>query len=266
MACSNAPASGLGAAPFSQQVQRCFGRQAAAYERQAPLQAAVAQRLARQLQPLAAQLPPGPRADLGAGSGLLARAIEARVGGKTLLRLDSCAALLAEEQHHVPPPPQRQWDLNDGLPDALDGAALLASSFALQWLEQPQLQLQRWCAALAPAGVLALAVPCAGSLQLWRRAAEGASVPFTGLPLPQAALLITQAAEQLELLQARPLRFSRPNRGAWELLRQIKAIGAQASRGPRLNRPQLQALAQHWPGPEQPILWEVLVLVGRKRR
>ena len=265
MACPESPAGAAGTAPFSQRVQRCFGRQAAAYEHQAPLQAAVAHRLARLLQPLAAQLPAGACADLGAGSGLLARAIEARSAVRPLLRLDSCAALLAEDRRRDPPPPQRLWDLNLGLPSELDGAALLASSFALQWLEQPQLQLQRWCCALAPAGVLALALPCAGSLQVWRQAAQRAAVPFTGLPLPEASPLIALAAERLDLQQARPLRFSRPNRGAWELLRQIKAIGAQASRGPRLTRPQLQALARHWPGPQQPIIWEVLVLVGRKR-
>ena len=78
------------ATPFSQRVQHCFGRSAAAYGAHARLQAAVAERLARLLRIHASALPAGARADLGAGSGLLARAIERHLGGAPLLRLDSC--------------------------------------------------------------------------------------------------------------------------------------------------------------------------------
>ena len=122
--------------PFSTTVERCFSGGATTYQRSASLQAAVAARLARLARPLASALPPGPRADLGAGSGLLARAIESQLGEPPLLRLDACGALLEQEQ-----PPglglQRLWNLNQALPEDLQGAGLLASSFALQWLEHP---------------------------------------------------------------------------------------------------------------------------------
>ena len=80
--------------PFSTRVERWFRGGAATYQSNASLQAAVAARLARLARPLASHLPPGPRADLGAGSGLLARAIEAQLGGPSLLRLDACGSLL----------------------------------------------------------------------------------------------------------------------------------------------------------------------------
>jgi len=248
--------------PFSQRVQRCFGRSAAAYPSQARLQAAVAERLAGLLHTLTPVPAAGIRADLGAGSGLLARAIERRLGGPPLLRLDSCPELLHQDTGPTPSPPQRLWDLNNGLPPELQGAALLGSSFALQWLEQPQGQLQLWCNALSPGGVLALAVPCAGSFGLWRQACQRAQVPFTGLELPEAEPLIQQAGARLTLLRAQRLRFSRPNHGALAFLRQFKAIGAQASRGPRLSRSQLRQLEQHWPLQLPSLSWEVLVLVG----
>lgn len=249
-------------APFSQRVQRCFGRSAAAYPSQARLQAAVAERLARWLTRLTPAPPAGIRADLGAGSGLLARAIERRLGGPPLLRLDSCPELLQQETAAAPT--QRLWDLNHGLPPELQGAALLGSSFALQWLEQPQRQLEQWCAALAPGGVLALAVPCAGSFGLWRQACRRAGVPFTGLELPEAEPLIQAVTARLVPLRAQRLRFSRPNHGALPFLRQFKAIGAQASRGPRLSRGQLRQLEQHWPSDGPNLGWEVLVLVARQ--
>ena len=251
--------------PFSASVQRCFSRSAANYQCGATLQAAVAKRLARLIRPLAGRLPPGPRADLGAGSGLLARAIEAHLDGTPpLLRLDACSALLDQEQP-ANGALQRHWDLNQGLPAELKGAALLASSFALQWLEQPALQLNGWCEALQPGGVLALAVPCAGSFSLWHEAASSAGVPCTALPLPEASALIAATKPALELLHGQVLHFSRPNPGAIAFLQQIKGIGAQASPAPPLQPGQLRRLIRHWPGPDQAIVWHVLVLMGRKR-
>ena len=250
--------------PFSTRVERCFSRGAATYQRSANLQAAVAARLARLARPLASTLPPGPRADLGAGSGLLARAIETQFGGPSLLRLDACGPLLEQDQ-----PPrrglQRLWNLNQGLPEDLQGAGLLASSFALQWLEQPEQQLSRWCAALCPAGALLLAVPCRGSFQIWHQTAERAGVPCTALPLPDAQALLERAAGALHLHHNQLLRFSRPNRGARSFLHQIKAIGAQASPNARLQPGELRRLIHHWPGPDDAIVWDVLVLVGQKR-
>jgi malonyl-CoA O-methyltransferase len=250
--------------PFSTRVERCFRGGAATYQSNASLQAAVAARLARLARPLASHLPPGPRADLGAGSGLLARAIEAQLGGPSLLRLDACGSLLEQEQ----PPEQglqRLWNLNQGLPEELKGAALLASSFALQWLEQPEQQLHCWCEALQPGGALLLAVPCRGSFHIWHQAADAAGVPCTALPLPDALELQERAAGALDLHHCQLLRFSRPNRGARAFLHQIKAIGAQASPAARLQPGALRRLIHHWPGPEHAIVWHLLVLVGQKR-
>ena len=249
--------------PFSTKVEGCFSLGASTYQRSASLQAAVATRLARLARPLASHLPPGLRADLGAGSGLLARAIESQLGGPSLLRLDACGSLLEQEQ----PPElglQRLWNLNQGLPEELKGAALLASSFALQWLEQPEQQLHRWCEALRPGGALLLAVPCRGSFRIWHQAADAAGVPCTALPLPDA-LELQERAAALQLHHSQLLRFSRPNRGARAFLHQIKAIGAQASPAARLQPGALRRLIHHWPGPQHAIVWHVLVLVGQKR-
>lgn len=246
--------------PFSTTVERCFSRSAATYQSGATLQTAIATRLGR----LTPTLPPGPRADLGAGSGLLARAIEAQAPDQPLLRLDACQTLL-EQEGQCDPALRRRWDLNGGLPQELQGAALLASSFALQWLEQPALQLRGWCDALRPGGALLLAVPCQGSFGLWHHAAQLARVPCTALALPEANQLIAATQPALQLQQCRLLRFSRPNPGARPFLQQIKAIGAQASRAQRLQPGELRQLMRHWPGPEQAIVWHVLVLVGQKR-
>jgi len=257
-----APAPEPGPAPlaFSGQVRRGFGRGAPTYEAQARLQQAIAWRLARLSRRL--PLPAGPTADLGAGSGLLSRALLAHHAGlaqRPPQQLDLCPELLA--RNPLAPPPPRPWDLNRGLPPSLQGAALLASSFALQWLEDPAGQLRHWTSRLAPGGWLVLAVPVAGSFEAWHAAARAAAVPCSALPLPTSAELLAATAE-LELLHQRQLRFSRPPYDGLATLRLLRHLGATASRQPPLSPPQLRRLLAHWP--PRPLRWEVLVLVGRR--
>ena len=237
-------------------VRRHFGRRAAGYEAQALLQRAVACRLGRLCRDL--PLPAGPRADLGAGSGLLSRALPAQ----GLLQLDLCPELLQRN----PQQPQLVWDLNAGLPTALQGAALLVSGFALQWLDDPVGQLGHWCRALAPGGWLALAVPTAGSFPQWRRAADAADVACTALELPAADRLLHAAiASELHPRHSRVLRFSRQHQGGLAVLRHLRRLGADASRRPPLTAGELRRLLAHWPQ-DTPLTWEVLLLVGQRAR
>jgi malonyl-CoA O-methyltransferase len=239
---------------LSDQVRHHFGRRAAVYEAQALLQRAVACRLGRLCRDL--PLPAGPRADLGAGSGLLSRALAAQ----GLLQLDLCPELLQRN----PQQPHLVWDLNDGLPSPLQGAALLASGFALQWLDDPASQLAQWCRALAPGGWLALAVPTAGSFPQWRRAAAAAGVPCTALDLPAADRLVQAAAAAgLHPHHSQVLRFSRPEQGGLAALRHLRSLGATASPQPPLGAGELRRLLAHWPV-EESLTWEVLLLVGHR--
>ncbi|MEX1324782.1 MAG: SAM-dependent methyltransferase, partial [Synechococcaceae cyanobacterium] len=168
--------------PLSGRVRAGFAARAHAYERHAVLQRAIAWRLAHGCRDL--PLPAGPAADLGAGTGLLAQTLseQAQAGrrcgwldARGLLQLDLCPQLLARN-----PGARRwggrQWDLEQGLPAELSGAALLCSSFALQWLSQPGPRLENWCEWLAPGGWLVLAVPTAASFPQWHRAAARAGV------------------------------------------------------------------------------------------
>ncbi|MFN9568358.1 MAG: methyltransferase domain-containing protein [Cyanobacteriota bacterium] len=263
--------------PFSQQVQEAFSRRVASYEPQARLQRGVAWRLAglaqRQGWPRHAEapglaLPAGPCADLGAGTGLVGRALAAwRVPlPAPLLQLDLCGEALARNGAG----PTLAWDLNDGLPPQLEGAALLTSSFALQWLDAPAAALLHWGERLAPGGWLLLAVPTAGSFPDWRQAARQAQVPCSALELPAApALLAAAAGAGLAPIQARTLRFShqRPAGappGPLAALRALRAIGADASRTATPLAPGAwRRLLAAWPEGGQ-LSWEMLLLLARK--
>ena len=263
---------------FSQQVRQAFGRRVATYEPQARLQRGIAWRLAgwahhhgwgysserRQA------LPQGPCADLGAGTGLVGRALEAwRIPlPGPLKQLDLCPEALARNGSG----PTLPWDLNQGLPPQLQGAALLTSSFALQWLDAPMEALTLWGDQLAPGGWLLLAVPTAGSFPQWRQAAQRAGVPCSALSLPRAeALLHAGARGGLEMVRRQVLTFS-PQRQASNTpaplaaLRALQAIGAGTSREPAPLPPGAwRRLLAAWPQGGQ-LSWEVLLLLAQKRQ
>lgn len=258
---------------FSARVRAGFAGGAAAYDHQATLQRAIAWRLAHACRSL--PLPPGPAADLGSGTGLLARALADQPQAtspapglltpagraRQLLQLDLCPELLARNPLATATS-SRVWNLEQGLPHELKGAAVLASSFALQWLSRPAAQLEHWCGRLAPGGWLVLAVPTAASFPQWHRAAKRAGVPFTGLALPEAAALEAVARRQLQLRQLQRLRFTRRGDGQ-QFLRQLCTLGAGTSAHPPLSTPQLRQLLQHWPAGDG-VTWEVLLLIGQR--
>jgi len=262
------------APPLADRVRQAFSRRARHYNAAASLQRAVAWRLAHHCRNL--PLPTGPMADLGAGSGLLSNALEQQQPGLELLRLDACAALLEEgarrrtEASAAATPaaaPQLLWDLNDGLPDGLDSAALLVSSFALHWLKDPCASLDQWCAALAPGGWLGLAVPTAGSFPQWRQAAAAAGVPCTALSLPEGDRLQAVAAQRLELHLATTLRFSQRGHSGRALLRPMGAIGAGSTAAAPLGVGAWRRLEAHWPHDSdghRRLSWDVLLLLGHQ--
>lgn len=252
---------------FPERVRRSFGRHAAEYEDQAQLQRGMAWRLARRCRQLT--LPSGPCADLGAGSGLLSRALVQQHPQlrQRLLQLDLCPELLARNPlsgAEAAAAGGLLWDLNGGLPESLHRSALLVSSFALQWLEHPGRQLARWCQELTPGGWLVLAVPTSGSFPQWRQASQSAEVPCSALCLPKASALIDTVCDQgLQTEACELLRFSRPNQGGLTTLRHVRQLGAGATPGEPLTPGQLRRLLRHWP-PSTPLTWEVLLLIAQR--
>jgi malonyl-CoA O-methyltransferase len=248
-------------AVFSARVSSRFGRHAAGYACHARLQQGVAWRLAHLCAPL--PLATGPRADLGAGSGLVGQALRAQGSRQPLLQLDICPELLA----HNPLASaggQLGWDLNRGLPEQLGQASLLLSSFALQWLDNPPAQVQHWCEQLRPGGWLGLAVPTSASFPQWHQAAADAGVPCTALRLPDAESLLAAASRGgLMAHYSRQLRFSRDYGSGLGFLQQLQGLGASASRASRLSAAQLRRLLHSWPA-DGCVSWEVLVLLGQR--
>jgi len=244
--------------------RQAFASAAPTYAKQARLQQAVAWRLAKHCKAL--PLPPGPVLDLGAGPGNLAEALRQQRPELQPLLVDDCAELLAEAS--APRGQRLLWDLNQGLPDAAQGASLLMSSFALHWLDEPLSQLELWGRALAPTGWLALLVPVAGSFAGWRQAAKRAGVTCTALGLPQADQLKKTINGSLQLQSCKLLRFTRPYDSPLQFLRELKQLGVHGGGGKPLGIAECRQLLKHWPHQNSSgirINWDLQIILAQKQ-
>ena len=93
------------------------------------------------------------------------------------------AALNYNESASIQKSTKQLWDINDGLPKWSTKPNLLASSFVLHWLNNPQKQLKEWFNSLSLDGWIALAIPIKGSFPEWYEAAEKANLTCTALDL-----------------------------------------------------------------------------------
>ena len=226
---------------WSKQVLSNFEQAASTYNGQAELQRAVAWRLARQCaqQPI----PTGLWVDLGSGTGLMADALEACNPDQAVLRVDGCPEML-KHQHNTSS--SQLWDLNLGLPSWPTPPSLLASSFALHWLSNPQARLKEWLAALTPGGWLALALPVQGSFPEWHQAAATAGVSCTALPFPsQESLLEVLPSNSISYQQLH--QFTQESPEVFQLLRPMRQMGSQASPCPAMGVGNWRQLKQAWP-------------------
>jgi trans-aconitate 2-methyltransferase len=103
------------------------------------------------------ELPPGPVAELGCGTGVHARAVAERWADRAMTAVDSSAEMLA--QASVEPSKilwiradLRQWS-------APEPAALIFSNAVLQWVDDHATLFPRLMGMLAPRGVLAVQMP-----------------------------------------------------------------------------------------------------------
>ncbi len=218
-----------------------FEEAASTYKQHASLQRTMAWKLAKQCRDT--NIPNGMWVDLGAGTGLLADAIEAFYPNQQVLRLDGSNAMLNQRRHSSQ---SQVWDLNVGLPQWPNKPSLLASSFALHWLNNPKQRLEEWFMALAPGGWLAIAVPIKGSFPQWHNAARIAGVTCNAFPLPSKSELLdaipTQCIEYQQLEQ-----ITQASNEVISLLKPMRDIGAHTSPKPAMGITYWRNLQKAWP-------------------
>lgn len=206
-----------------------FSAAAGRYDAHACLQQTAAARLGALL-PEA--LVPQAIIDLGCGTGELLGRLRQRYPQARFTGIDRAPGMVALCRERWVDDPATSFRVADIATVAESAEAdLIASSFAFQWLADGPGCLQRWARRLRPGGLVALAVPVAGSLErLARRYQAATGNPFPGLAYPAAEAYCEAAvAAGLELQRVEQADLEWPGGNTLDLLRALRGLGAVAT-------------------------------------
>ena len=156
-----------------------FGRAASTYESATPIQRQVAALLAERI--LASGLAPGARvAELGCGTGYLARALTPDLQPSLWVATDLAPAMAAAARTCVP----LVAVMDASRPALKPGFELACSSLTLQWLADPAAAVTAWRGLVRPGGRLAVATLIEGSFAEWREAVTETGATSAGPAFP----------------------------------------------------------------------------------
>ena len=226
---------------WSSQVNKNFNEAALNYNKSASIQKSTALKLAKICSRHSIKY--GLWVDLGSGTGLLAKSLEDLHPNQYVMRLDNSKNMIDQ---HSEKSVKQLWDLNNGLPKWSEKPNLLASSFVLHWLNNPQKKLKEWVNSLSLNGRIALAIPIKGSFPEWYEAAEKANLTCTALDLPSYDSLIRVVPKEnilfnkIEVIKQTATRAS-------SLLKPMIKVGAQSSRKEPLSVSDWRHLLSFWP-------------------
>jgi len=181
--------------------------------------------------------------DLGSGTGLLAKSLEELHPNQSVIRLDNSKQMINQ---HSDKSIKQLWNLNNGLPKWSEKPNLLASSFVLHWLDNPQEQLRQWFNSLSSDGWIALAIPIKGSFPEWYEAAAQANLTCTALSLPSHNSL-TRVVPNQSVLYNKIEIITQTAEKATSLLKPMIKVGAQSSQKEQLSISDWRHLLSYWP-------------------
>ena len=209
-------------------------------------------------------IPPGIWMDLGSGTGLLADELERLNKNQSVLRVDGSSMMLNKHSKNCS---VKLWNLNSGPPASIEPPTLIASSFAIHWLNDPNARLKEWLEALAPKGWLALAVPIKGSFIEWRKAAAAAKVNCTAMDFPTKDSLI-ESLPKGHIRYQKIERITQNGPNITSLLKPLVKIGAQTTQHKPLKISEWRNLQRAWPISkitfQHQLTWLVQILLVEK--
>ena len=226
---------------WSNQVNKNFNEAALSYNESASIQKSTALKLAT----ICSHHPikNGFWVDLGTGTGLLAKSLEDLHPNQYVMRLDNSQKMIDQ---HPEKSVKQLWDLNDGLPKWSEQPNLLASSFVLHWLDNPQKQLKEWFNSLSLDGWIALAIPVKGSFPEWYEAADKANLICTALDFPSYDSLIRVVPKE-SILYNKIEIIKQTAKKVTSLLKPMIKVGAQSSKKEQLSISDWRHLLSFWP-------------------
>lgn len=230
--------------PAKDRIATNFGHAAAQYESQAHIQAWAAEHLGQWLSDLS--VPEGSVLEIGCGTGLLSRQLIRHFPTRAIQLSDLSPAMLEQCRQQVAGLyPQPSFDCRDGEMPLTEPYALIASSFTIQWFENPGRAIAQWAEVLLPGGYLLLAFPTAESFPEWRAACTRSGIPYSGVPLPDWAGLLKGLGDRLTIVQQQTVEMMQPLTHPLNFFRQLQGIGAHTG-CQTLKASQLRHLLQAW--------------------
>ena len=226
---------------WSSQVSKNFNEAALNYNESASIQKSTALKLAKICSHHS--IKHGLWIDLGSGTGLLAKSLEDLHPNQYVMRLDNSKKMIDQ---HPEKSVKQLWDLNDGLPKWSKNPILLASSFVLHWVDNPQKQLKEWFNSLSLDGWIALAIPVKGSFPEWYEAAEKANLTCTAFDLPSHDSLLGVVPNK-SILYNKTEIIKQTAKKATSLLKPMIKVGAQSTQKEQLSVSDWRHLLSFWP-------------------
>ena len=226
---------------WSSQVNENFNKAALTYNESASIQKNTALELAKICSHHS--IKHGLWIDLGSGTGLLAKSLEDLHPNQYVMRLDNSKKMIDQ---HSDKSFKQLWDLNNGLPKWSEKPNLLASSFVLHWLDNPEYLLDKWFNALSLDGWIALAIPIKGSFPEWHEAAEKANIVCTALDLP-AYDSLTRVVPKQSILYNKIEVIKQTAKKPTSLLKPMIKVGAHSSQREKLSVSEWRHLFSFWP-------------------
>jgi malonyl-CoA O-methyltransferase len=198
-----------------------FGRAASTYESATPIQRRVAGALADLI--LASGLEPGARvAELGCGTGYLARALTPELQPALWIATDLAPAMAAAARGSAP----LVAVMDAGRPALRPGFDLVCSSLTLQWLADPAAAVAAWRGLVRSGGRLAIATMVEGSFSEWREAVANAGAASAGPAFPALAAAGAWFGQNAAI---ETLTLSERHPSALHFLRALRDAGADAA-------------------------------------
>ena len=222
------------------EILKRFDSSAETYKSNSDVQKYVAIKLAEACK--TESIPSGLWLDLGSGTGLLADIIETKTPNQSVVRVDYSKKMLLQQDTSKT---KIIWNLNEGIPLFKEDPKLIASSFLLHWLKDPEKKLYEWFSLLERDSWIAIAIPICGCFAEWKEAADEASVPFTANNLPQPNSIL-KYIENSNIKYNRIISYKDIGPNPTYLLKKIINVGAHTKNHQSLKPSQWKKLKNKW--------------------
>ncbi len=202
------------------------------------------------LLPLSHNLPSGPVLEIGCGTGRLSQKLSTIFQNRSLIFTDMASGMIEQCRRHLtqaPHTPSHIWLIMDGEALAARSCALIVSSLAMQWFNDPASALEDIWDILREGGQILFSYIGADSCPQWRQVCAELQLPCTINPLPDHQHLLPLLEEKFKNIKLWSEDIDIEYATVRDFFYSLKKTGAATQlRGLRLNSSEMRKLLKGW--------------------